>query len=524
MATVRNKKKKRIIIAVIVLVIAAVVSAVIAYAAIRNSIPEVSLYSVGTSDIYETVSATGKVSSGAVKEYKVNAVATVKDVHVKVGDEVKKGDLLATFDTSGFNAQIAQLQKSYDQAKAGYNDALASQKEAKKNLADVQKKVAELEKENKKLKKSVGTTKTTKAPSTTRPSTTRPSTTNPSTTQPSSAANNNPSVSLTLPSNLPSDLPSNRPSNLPSNLPSDIPTSNISGNIPIDPDVIAGIDINDMDAVMAAVSSSESKLAANELMLAAYYAQEQMYSSLASDTLVASKKELMNTTKSALNSLQEAQQEMSAGWRAAFDGTITECNIFPDEQTSLLAKGITLQNMNNKVVTISLGEYDIHKVKVDMPVKVKTAYGEYTGKVISKAPVASGGSTSSIMDSVGSSMGISGLSSLTQAGAGVEVQIAVDNPDEFIIIGFDAEVEIAVGEHHGITTVPSQAMVLDKTGSYVFVYNEEEKTVTKTLIETGASSVSEYEILSGVKAGDKIVLAPQSTYEDSFEARVKEDA
>ncbi len=177
MATVKNKKKKKIIIAIIIVAIIAVASAGIAYAAIRNSIPEVSLYSVGTSDIYETVSATGKVSSGAVKEYKVGAVATVKEVNVKVGDEVKKGDLLATFDTSGFDAQIAQLQNSYNQAKAGYNDSLTAQKEAKKNLADVQKKVAELEKENEKLKKSASTTKASKSPSTTttRPSTTRPS-------------------------------------------------------------------------------------------------------------------------------------------------------------------------------------------------------------------------------------------------------------------------------------------------------------------------------------------------------------
>ncbi|MDE5995322.1 MAG: biotin/lipoyl-binding protein, partial [Eubacterium sp.] len=473
MATVRKNKKKRIIIAVVVLAIIAVASAVIAYTAIRNSVPEVSLYNVGTSDIYETVSATGQVSSGAVKEYKVGAVATVKDVHVKVGDEVKKGDLLATFDTSGFDSQIAQLQTSYNQAKASYNDALVSQKEAKKNLDETQKKIADLEKENAKLKKEAGNKTTAKRASTTRPTTTKPSSTQPS------ASSSNPSVSITLPSNLPSDFPSNLPSDLPSNLPSDIPTNIATGNVQIDPDLIAGIDMNDMDAVMAAVSSSQSKLAANEIMLAAYYVQAQMYSSLASDTLVSAKKELMNTTKSALNSLQDAQQEMAAGWKAAFDGTITECNIFPGEQTSLLANGITLQNMGNKIVTISLGEYDIHKVKVDQPVQIKTAYGEYTGKVISKAPVATGGSSSSIIDSVGSTMGISGLSSLTQAGAGVEVQIAVDNPDEYIVIGFDAEVEIAVGEHIGITTVPSQAMVLDKTGSYVFVYNEEEKTVTK---------------------------------------------
>ncbi|MBD5083343.1 MAG: biotin/lipoyl-binding protein, partial [Clostridiales bacterium] len=481
MATIKKNKKKRIIIAVIIVAIIAVAATAAYFAAVESSIPSVSLYSVGTSDIYETVSATGQVSSGAVKEYKVGAVATVKEVKVKAGDVVKKGDLLATFDTSGFDSQITQMQASYNQAKASYNEAIASQKEAKKNLADVQKKIAELEKENKKLKKDASKTTTAKAGSTTRPSATLPSL----------PENTNPSGSITLPSNFPTGLPS------------DV----TNGNVQINPDVIAGIDINDMNAVMAAASSSESKLAANELMLAAYYAQEKLYSSLASDSLVSSKKELMNTTKNALNALQEAQQEMAAGWTAAFDGTITECNIFPDEQTSLLANGIVLQNMNNMVVTISLGEYDIHKVKVDMPAKIKTAYGEYTGKVISKAPVASGGSSSSIIDSVGSSMGISGLSSLTQAGAGVEVQIAVDNPDEYIIIGFDADVEIAVGEHLGITTVPSNAMVLDKTGSYVFVYNEETKTVTKTLIETGAASVSDYEVLSGVKIGDKIVLA-----------------
>ena len=482
MATIKKNKKKKIIIAVIIVAIIAVAATAAYFAAVEGSIPTVSLYSVGTSDIYETVSATGQVSSGAVKEYKVGAVATVKEVKVKAGDVVKKGDLLATFDTSGFDSQITQMQASYNQAKASYNEAVASQKEAKKNLADVQKKIAELEKENKKLKKEASKTTTVKASSTTRPSAALPNL----------PEIGNPADSITLPSGVSPELPS--------------------------------IDINDMNAVMAAASSSDSKLAANELMLAAYYAQEKLYSSLASDSLVSSKKELMNTTKNALNSLQDAQQEMAAGWTAAFDGTITECNIFPGEQTSLLANGIVLQNMNNMVVSISLGEYDIHKVKVDMPAKIKTAYGEYTGKVISKAPVASGGSSSSLIDSVGSSMGISGLSSLTQAGAGVEVQIAVDNPDEYIIIGFDADVEIAVGEHLGITTVPSNAMVLDKTGSYVFVYNEETKTVTKTLIETGAASVSDYEVLSGVKIGDKIVLAPQSTFEDSFEARIKEDA
>ncbi|MDE6124014.1 MAG: biotin/lipoyl-binding protein [Eubacterium sp.] len=496
MATVRKSKKNKIILAVIIVLIIAVLATVIGVLAKNSTIPQVSLYTVGISDIYETVSATGEISSGSVKEYKVGTVATVKEVFVKTGDEVKAGDLLATFDTSSFDSEIKKLQSSYNQAKASYNDALASQKDAKKNLAEIQTNIAELEKENEKLKKDASTTKST-------------STTRSSSTQPSLPSNANPS--LTFPPNFPSDLPSN--------LPTEIPT----GNVQIDPDIIAGIDINDINAVMSAAASAESKLVSNELMLAAYYVQEQLYSSLASDTLVQAKKEIMDTTKSTLDLLKESQQEMSAGWTAAFDGTITECNIYPGEQTSLLTSGVTLQNMNNKIVTISLGEYDIHKVKVGMPVTVTTAYGKYTGSVISKAPVATGGSSSSIMDSVGSIAGISGLSSLTQSGAGVEVQVSVDNPDEFIIIGFDADVEISVGDHKGITTVPSQSIILDKAGTYVFLYNEEDKTVTKTPIETGATSVSEYEVVSGVGIGDLIVNAPQSTFEDSFEVRVSDN-
>lgn len=566
MATVKKSKRKIIIISVVAAVIVAAAAIGIAAAAVQNSITPVSLHTVSTSDIYEIVNATGEVSSGAVKEYKIGSVATVKEVFVKTGDEVKQGDLIATFDTSKFDSEIAKLQSSYKQARAGYSEAVEAQKAAKSNLAQVQKQIAELEKKNAQLQKEVSNNVS---------SMTVP-------TQPSDF----PSIPVTNPggSTNPGDVSDDTYDETMRNLIAAIDNlteaiNSLSGNAETGgqiTDVVMQTVAEEMqkgnssskaiaeksgNAVMAAIKRgdirSENLLAANDdaaqmiqkavgavdwsdigtaipggtgsaallsnqLMLTAYYAQEQMYSSMASDSIVNAKKELMNTTKQALDTLQEAKQELAGGWTAAFDGTITECDLYAGEQTSLLSGGITLQNMGNKVVTISLGEYDIHKVKVGMPVKISTAYGEYKGSVISKAPVASGGGGSSIMDSVGSTMGISGLSSLTQSGAGVEVQVSVENPDEFIVIGFDADVEIDVGEHIGVTTVPSQAMILDKTGSYVFIYDEEEETVTKTLIETGASSVSEYEIISGVQLGDRIVLAPQSTFEDSFKVRIKE--
>ena len=158
-----------------------------------------------------------------------------------------------------------------------------------------------------------------------------------------------------------------------------------------------------------------------------------------------------------------------------------------------------------------------------MPATVTTAYGTYEAEVTSIAPTATGGSSSGILDSVGSMAGISGLSSLTDTGAGVECTVSIPQTDENIIAGFDADVEIATGEYLGVVVVPIESIKLEKTGSYVYIYNEEEGTVTKTKIETGAVSDSAYEVKSGLKVGDRIISAPATDYEeDTFKVKVVE--
>ena len=268
-------------------------------------------------------------------------------------------------------------------------------------------------------------------------------------------------------------------------------------------------------------STTDIQLTTKQLQLAALYAQSKMYAVEASDTAVSAQKSVMEGAESALTALQDANKDLQAGWTASFDGTITTCDLVAGEQTSLVNDGIVLENMNTMVVTISLSEYDNHRVKVGMPCTITTAYGKYEGEVTAKAPTATGGSTGSILDNVGSMAGISGLSSLTSSGAGVECTVEVKHPDENIIIGFEANVVISTGEYLGVVTVPTGSIVLDKTGTYVYLYNEEKKTVTKTAITTGAMSDSAYQVTDGLKAGDKIVAAPSTTYkEDSFKVKV----
>ena len=571
MATVKKSNKKKIIAAISIVLVIAIIGTVSGVSAKSKKKETVSLTTIGTGEISESVSATGKVSAGTTKEYKVGAVATVKEVFVKVGDKVSAGDKLATFDTSTLDSQRKQLSGTYQQAKKSYKQSVSDQKTAKENLADVNSKIEDAQKQLEKLEREAVTQATSRV-TITFPTTT--TTTRPTTTRPTTASTSATTTTTTEPVTYPATVEGLVQAltdlvNTLNRLSNDIETTNAlvrvvmqeianqleNGNL--DPERIAqavgdavakaikegiidetkliiesGVLVDmietavkniDWAAVGSSIASSPNvQLATAQLNLAALYAQQKVFQLEASDDTVFAKKQVMDSAKSALDAIDEANAELVAGWTAAFDGTITACDIYPGETTSLLASGITLENLDSMVVTLSLGEYDIHKVKVGMPATINSAYGTYSGEIISKAPVATGGSSGSMLDTVGSMAGISGLSSLTSSGAGVEVQVSVNDPDENIIAGFDADVTIAVGDHQNIVTVPIESIVLQKTGTYVYLYNEKDKTVSKTLIETGAVSDSAYEVKSGIKAGDKIVSTPSSDYkEDTFEVKVK---
>lgn len=648
MASIKKSKKRVIVPIAIVLVLAIIITSTVIIVK-ANSAEQVSLNTIQTGDIYENVNATGQVSAGAKREYKVSTVATVKEVFVQTGDEVKEGDKLATFDTSNLDSQISKLQSTYNSAAKSYNESVQQQQEAQDKLDSVNKQINQLNKDVSKLTKSSKTTtkkSTTKAPSfdvddipdievPEEPETTttavatytvsasvlsgqesygtvkvgsnaagasstgkyKAGTTVTLKAEPASSytfagwydsdgnkVKSSSQIQVVANSNI-NYIAQFKPSSASDNIDSladalteiadsikdvtnDVDTMlsimevtskaisealaqnqtdaeviadavqeaiieavnsgiinednlNVAGQVLASSIAQAVEDINWKAIASTFTNTASVQLTTKQIQLAVLQAQSEMYSIAASDTAVSAKKELMETAKSALDAVKQSSEELEAGWTASFDGTVTECDLVPGEQTSLVSKGITLENMNTMVVTISLGEYDNHKVKVGMPCKVTTAYGTYDGEVTSKAPTATGGNSSSILDSVGSMAGISGLSSLTESGAGVECTVEVKKPDENIVIGFDADVEIDTGEYLGVTVVPIESIVLDKTGTYVYLYNEEEGTVTKTLITTGAVSDSAYEVTNGLKPGDKIISAPASTYEeDSFKVKV----
>lgn len=675
MATVKKSNTKKIVWAVIavILVVAIVITSVVFAKSGKKT--EVTLNTVSTNSITQTVSSTGQVSSGVKKEYKPGTVAIVKKVYVEVGDKVKKGDKLASFDTSSLDSQVASLNSAYANSNASYQEAVQHQAEAAKQLSAINKNIAKTEKTLKKLQKAEqkkqSTTATTKKVTTTTTTTTtttqihwgsNPTTT---TTAATTACNhtfdgryvdsnysghykvctkcgakvfeehrygsvqkfasgkdkenyhyykcadcgyikkevhdfpsgvgtvtckvcgeakasgfNETSAMIELAleqlqpvfdslkqlgdaskqivellTGLTKDLAkiakdvdslTNAITTVANAIMYQISSGNWSAEkiadavgkavtAAIKQGMIEFIDSGaavkmietavksvNWKAIGKGIAESDNfGLASAQIQLAALYAQKEVYTITASASTVNAQKQAKDAAKKAYDTVKDARDDLAKGWTAEFSGVITTCDIESGSQTTALSTGITLENMKKRVVTISLGEYDVHKVKEGMSATVKTAYGTYDGVVASIAPTATGGSQGSMLDSVGSMAGISGLSSLTNSGAGVECKVVVDHPDENIIVGFDADVEIVTGTYNSVPCVPIESIVLEKEGTYVYLYNEKDETVTKTKIETGATSDTSYEVTSGLSVGDRIVATPQTDYEeDTFKVKV----
>lgn len=670
MATVKKDNKKKIVWAVIavILVVAIVTTSVVLGKSGKKT--EVTLNTVSTNSITQTVSSTGQVSSGVKKEYKPGTVATVKKVYVEVGDKVKKGDVLATFDTSSLDSQVASLNSAYASSNASYQEAVQHQAEAAKQLSAINKNISKTEKTLKKLQKAEqkkqNTTTTTKKATTTTTTTTttqiqwgnNPTTTTTAATTSCNhtfdgryvdsnysghykvctkcgakvfeehtfgnkvekvddnyhaakcekcgylkkevhdfgaigskcskegctatrqASFNETSAMIELAleqlqpvfdslkqlgdaskqivellTGLTKDLAKiakdvDSLTNAITTVANVIMYQISSGNWSADKiaDAVgkavtaaikqgmiefidSGAAVKMIETAVKSVNwkaigkgiaeSDNFGLASAQIQLAALYAQKEVYTITASASTVNAQKQAASAAKNAYEVTKAARDDLAKGWKAEFSGVITTCDIEEGGQTTALSTGITLENMKKRVVTISLGEYDVHKVKEGMTATVRTAYGTYDGVVASIAPTATGGSQGSMLDSVGSMAGISGLSSLTNSGAGVECKIVVDHPDENIIVGFDADVEIVTGTYSSVPCVPIESIVLEKEGTYVYLYNEKDETVTKTKIETGATSDTSYEVTSGLSVGDRIVATPQTDYEeDTFKVKV----
>ncbi|WP_455365094.1 efflux RND transporter periplasmic adaptor subunit, partial [Kaarinaea lacus] len=177
--------------------------------------------------------------------------------------------------------------------------------------------------------------------------------------------------------------------------------------------------------------------------------------------------------------------------RAPFSGTVVEINGEVGEFTTPSPVGIptlpaiVLIDNQCMYVTAPIDEVDARRIKAGMPARITLdAFDEVT------------------FDGEVSRVGVYVLDVEKQART-VDVDVAFTNLDEKyqLMPGYSADVEVISEKKTDKLRIPTEALLHD---DYVYAF-QDDSTITKTKVKTGLSNWKFTEIVSGLKANDKIV-------------------
>lgn len=185
---------------------------------------------------------------------------------------------------------------------------------------------------------------------------------------------------------------------------------------------------------------------------------------------------------------------------ANFSGTVTAVNASEDEPDMSAQTGtpaVVLSNLNELEVSVQLTKTDAPLVKVDQIVELTSGDQTYSGKVTQVDPVAT------------STQGATGNTQLLNA------VISFDETPEDLIAGFDIDAEIITNTAENAVTVPIESLVYNNDNE-PFVYTVENDVVKTTPVEIGIQSTTKVEVLSGLTAGDAVVLSPNEDVKDGI--------
>ncbi len=115
------------------------------FGAKNEETPEVQLAQIETKDIENTINLTGALASASERTASVNSKAAelaVKEIKVKVGDEVKAGDVLYTLDTEDLEIALSQAEKSLAVIERK-NEIAAKQEKRNLNFTEYSQNLAE---------------------------------------------------------------------------------------------------------------------------------------------------------------------------------------------------------------------------------------------------------------------------------------------------------------------------------------------------------------------------------------------
>ncbi len=478
METKKWSTKRKVLVSILVILCAAIIAGVLYMFFKPDPLPQVSAAKVTRGSITQTLDMSGKVSSSQKGNFIPIDGTKVLTVNVKVGEYVKKGDVLATFDTSSLNTVLADKQQAYltavENNKNAKNTAVTSSaqlKEINARLAEIDK---ELEKQEKEQNKNNGSDK------------------------------NNQDKTDSEASNKFWELISKA-----------LGMEDINAALKKLDELLNSGNSNLFGSGVSALQMEKMQLELKKVTL------EAQSGVITQSTY----KTIMEATKKELDSLTASLASLKKGWIAEYDGIVSEVNITPGETCRSAATAnidissiIDLASGNTNVsdivnallgqtqsgitveyypfvVDFVLGKADIFKVSLDMPCRVTAADDTVVDGVVTYiSPVATQSSGVNISSLIGSG-----------SANGVDAKVTIEKPTSSVIIGLDVDVSIDVDSKDNVLIVPSEAVKNDSNGTYVYIYNSKTKRIKSSKVELGLSDDTRYEIVSGCEEGDTVI-------------------
>ena len=231
--------------------------------------------------------------------------------------------------------------------------------------------------------------------------------------------------------------------------------------------------------------------------------------------------ELLSMLDNQIKNLEESIETASKHEVANFDALVSQAQRDLDDLNSNQPL-IELYDETEPLVHSRVNRRDALLLETGQSVTYTTDNLQLQGELVFKSPIAtttpaySSGQTS---DALSQLMG--GDQSFLTSEPRVDIELTIEGLDlDKIIFGFDISYEVEIEKRENVLAVPSESLIAERGLNYVYVANDD-NTFTLRPVETGIITHSYAELLSGLEAGDWVLLNPPSSIQEGVRYNVE---
>ena len=170
------------------------------------------------------------------------------------------------------------------------------------------------------------------------------------------------------------------------------------------------------------------------------------------------------------------------GMKADMDGVVASVDVLQSNAATQGMAMFTIASTEKVRVKIEVSPDDYDKMKVGSKATITVGDYKYQGTLKKVNKIA-------IENAKGNPV--------------IGAEIHIDNPDENLCIGATAKISMTVSEARDVLVVPTEVINTSSEGDFVYVI--ENGTVVKKPVELGTASTTQIEVKSGLKKGEKVV-------------------